>query len=117
MVASWSTPRNGKVLARSFPDMRGPWEVASGWATSPVWDPRGGRLYYAQGRDVMEVSVTMCPSFRVGAPRRLFEFAFAPSGGNPRFAVTPDGTSFVMLQAQEPVPALVVVQNWLGLAE
>jgi serine/threonine protein kinase/Tol biopolymer transport system component len=108
---------DGKVLARSFPDMGGPWEVASGGATSPVWDPRGGRLYYAQGRDVMEVSVTTRPSFRVGAPRRLFEFAFAPSGGNPRFAVTPDGTSFVMLQAQEPVPALVVVQNWLGLAE
>ena len=43
--------------------------------------------------------MTTRPSYRVGASRRLFEFASAPSGGNPRFAVTLDGTLFVILQA------------------
>ena len=98
--------------------MDGPWEVASGGAGGPVWDPRGERLYYVLGRDVMEVSVTTRPTLRAGVPRRLFEFDLAPGvASHPRFAVTPDGESFVMLQAQEPVPAIVVVQNWLGLAE
>jgi dipeptidyl aminopeptidase/acylaminoacyl peptidase len=110
-------PQEGKLLVRSYPEMVGPLEVASGGAGAPVWDPRGERLYYVLGRDVMEVSVTTRPTLRLGVPRRLFEFDFAPGAAHPRFAVTPDGESFVMLQAQEPVPAIVVVQNWLGLAE
>jgi len=105
----------GKILVRSFPEMAGPWEVASGGATTPAWGPRDDRLYYLVGRDVMEVGVRTRPSFRVGSSRRLFEFGLAPGGA--RFAVTPDGQSFVMLQAKEPVPAIVVVQNWLGLTK
>ena len=35
----------------------------------------------------------------------------------PLFEITPDGESFIMVEALEPIPGLVVVQNWLASIE
>jgi hypothetical protein len=67
----------------------------------------------------MEVEVTTRPAVKVGTPRPLFKLAHAPVGSDqaPRFAVAPDGESFVMVEALEPIPGIVVVQNWLASVE
>jgi len=111
--------RSGAILIRSYPDMGGPWQVAGGGAASPRWHPRGGRLYYLSGETLMEVEVTTRPTVKVGTPRPLFKLAHAPVGSDqaPRFAVAPDGESFVMVEALEPIPGIVVVQNWLASVE
>jgi hypothetical protein len=64
----------------------------------------------------MEVEVATQPSVRVGLSRALFTLAHGPVGADqsPLFAVAPDGESFVMVEALEPIPGIVVVQNWLA---
>jgi tricorn protease-like protein len=59
-------PVESKILVRSFPEMAGPWEVASGGPRRRRVDPRGEHIYFIQGRDVMEVGVTTRPSFPRG---------------------------------------------------
>ena len=99
--------------------MGGPWQVAAGGAATPRWDPRGGRLYYLSGDTLMEVGVTTRPAVKLGSSRALFTLAHGPVAGeqSPRFAVAPDGESFVMVEALEPIPGIVVVQNWLASLE
>jgi serine/threonine protein kinase/Tol biopolymer transport system component len=110
--------KGGTVLIRTYPDMKGPWQVATGGAVVPRWGPRGDRLYYLSGNALMEVEVTT-PGPRVGAPRTLFTFAHAPASeeDTPAFAVSPDGESFILVEALEPIPGIVVVQNWPASVE
>ena len=105
------------ILLRTYPDMGGPWQVATGReVASPRWDPSGDRLYYLSGDDVTEVDVTTRPVVRVGPPRTLFTFRHGPvdEDDSPLFDITSDGESFIMVEALEPIPGLVVVQNWLA---
>jgi hypothetical protein len=55
----------------------------------------------------------------VGASRTLFTLAHAPASEDdtPAFDVAPDGESFVLVEALEPIPGLVVVQNWPASVE
>ena len=55
----------------------------------------------------------------MGAPRTLFTLAHAPAGEDetPTFDLTPDGEGFIMVQATEPIPGIVVVQNWVASIE
>jgi hypothetical protein len=111
--------KDDAVLIRTYPDMGGPWQVAAGGAAVPRWAPRGDRLFYLLGDDLMEVDVATRPAVKVGTPRMLFTFAHGPVGddGTPLFAVTPDGESFIMVEALEPIPGIVVAQNWLASVE
>jgi Tol biopolymer transport system component len=110
--------KDDTVLIRTYPDMKGPWQVATGGAAAPRWGPRGDRLYYVSGDALMEVEVTT-PGPKVGSPRALFTLAHAPAGADdtPAFDVAPDGESFVLVEALEPIPGLVVVQNWPASVE
>ena len=67
----------------------------------------------------MEVEVATQPALKVGTPRRLFGFAHGPvrDDDRPVFAVAPDGESLFMVEALEPIPGIVVAQNWLASIE
>jgi hypothetical protein len=68
---------------------------------------------------VIEVEAATRPDVHVGSPRKLFGLAQGPVAENesPVFDVTPYGEGFVMVEALEPIPGMVVVQNWLGSTE
>jgi Tol biopolymer transport system component len=110
--------KGGSVLIRTYPDMKGPWQVGTDGASVPRWGPRGDRLYYLSGDAVMEAEVTT-PGPKVSAPRTLFTLAHAPAGEDetPAFDVAPDGESFILVEALEPIPGIVVVQNWPASVE
>jgi serine/threonine protein kinase/Tol biopolymer transport system component len=110
--------KGGAVLIRTYPDMKGPWQVATEGASVPRWGPRGDRLYYLSGDAMMEVEVST-PGPKVSAPRALFTLAHAPADEDdtPAFDVAPDGEGFILIEALEPIPGIVVVQNWLASVE
>ena len=64
----------------------------------------------------MEVEVTTGSAFRAGASRKLFDVELAPAGSywDQAFDVGPDGETFVLVRPIEPIPGIVVVQNWVG---
>jgi Tol biopolymer transport system component len=85
----------------------------------PQWAPRGGRLFYLNGRRVMSVDVAADPVLRVGRPQMLFERAPSVSAMNSgqwghTYAVMPDGKRF-LFSSNAPRPEvreLKVVLNW-----
>ena len=109
----------GDLLIRRFPGMGGPWQVARGGATRPVWGRDGRRLFYRFGNDVMEVPVERSPDLRIGTPRALFSLEQSPVdlADTPALVLGASGDTFVMVRPVEPPPGIVVVQNWLSLVE
>ena len=64
----------------------------------PEWSPTGGELFYVNGGRMMAVRVeTKDGTFSAGTPEVLFTGPFET--GSPQFDVSPDGTSFVMVEA------------------
>ena len=110
--------KDGTILVRTYPALGGPWQVASGGASTPRWSRDGGRLYYLSGPDVMEATIDAVAGLRVGKPSKLFTLAQSPTAQRvaPGLALGPSGETFIMVRPLERPPGIVVVQNWLALA-
>jgi len=80
----------------------------------PVWSREGRELFYRENTAVMSVSVEAGDSFRVGAPKLLFDGPYqADTTGHASFDVSPDGQKFLMIRNEEGVVTeLRVVLNF-----
>jgi Tol biopolymer transport system component len=120
---AYQAQRSGvsQVYLTRFPEATGRWQVSVGEGTNPEWDPRGGRLYFAEGTKLMEVTLEpteIDPG--LGQPTELFDMASAP-GFTPRgFAITPEGDRFAIPEASIDIsedessrPGIKIVQNWI----
>ena len=84
----------------------------------PTWSPKGDRLYYRQGAEMMVADVTGRDPLVFGRPRPLFEGGWDLPAGKyleRNYAVAPDGEHFVMIRHEpgEAIPDRVnIVLNW-----
>jgi Tol biopolymer transport system component len=107
-----------EIYLKRFPDGEGRWLVSTGGGQWPHWNAKGDRLFYTHDRDIMEVEVTLGASPVLKPPKKLFTRPVlngAGQGGwDPGFAVTADGTRFLVARDVEggPQPAAVAVTNW-----
>jgi eukaryotic-like serine/threonine-protein kinase len=108
-----------EVYVTRFPSGEGTWQASAGGGAWPRWDPRGDRLYYAQGVDLMEIPVSTEPELELGSPARLFSRPARVQDiryGKPDyFDITPGGDRFlVVVPATEDAVggSVVVVGNW-----
>ena len=62
-------PTSGKVGGKR--------KVSTAGGTEPVWNPRGGELYYLNENDLMSVQVKFQPSLTIGIPQLLFSRGLA----------------------------------------
>jgi serine/threonine-protein kinase len=89
-------------------------KVSLDGGVGPVWNPRGGELFY-QGADAV-IAVGIVDGRPVGAPVRLFEHIAEFRDWD----VTPDGQRFLVVEggdASASPPQINVVVNWLGELE
>jgi eukaryotic-like serine/threonine-protein kinase len=110
-----------EIYVRPFPRAsEGKWQVSSDGGTSPVWARSGRELFYLN-RAGMLMSVAVQPgltTFRAGTPTKLLGTKYVIPGTFGLYAVSPDGSRFLMLketEAAEPdvAPAsMVAVLNW-----
>jgi Tol biopolymer transport system component len=103
-----------EVHVRPFPDVhRGKWVVSSG-GHSPVWARSGRELFYRNGNTLMRVPVDpRGMQLSAGPPEALFSGPFDSTQGS-NVDVSPDGSYFVMVEAdpdQRPT-RLQLVLNW-----
>jgi eukaryotic-like serine/threonine-protein kinase len=109
-----------EVYITRFPGGEGVWQVSNAGGAWPRWDRRGGRLYYAQDTDIMEVAVSTTPRLDVAPPAVLFsrpakiqDFRY---GKPDYFDVTPDGERFLVVVpaagAEAGAASVVVVGDW-----
>jgi Tol biopolymer transport system component len=103
-----------EIYVRPFPDVdTGKWLVSTAGGRTPVWSPTGDELFYSNGSNVMTVPVEpRGTTFSAGAPAVLFSGPFET--GSPGFDISPDGTYFVMVEADPSAkPTQIhVVLNW-----
>jgi eukaryotic-like serine/threonine-protein kinase len=118
----WIAYRSGEsgrdeVYVRSYPDGAGRQQISTNGGAQPVWNPKGGELFYKEGDRMMVVDVQTGKTFRASKPRVLYESRFPErTPGDPaRFAVTPDGERFLVTVPAEDASRksrFQVVVNW-----
>lgn len=117
--ASAQAGRGRQIYVRAFPGPGGPWQVSMDGGNEPQWNPRGGELFFRNGRRMVAVDVDTRDGFRASKPRTLFEGEFDQvrlGYARANYDVSPDGQRFLMLQKAQPDPAppreIHVVLNW-----
>ena len=98
-----------------YPGPGGKWQISTDGGQEPLWNPKGGELFYRSGSKVMAVAVETSSGFSAGKPKVLFEGPYV-LGGYPFYAVSPDGQRFLMLkpvEVQTSAPTQInVALNW-----
>jgi hypothetical protein len=96
-----------EVYVQPFPRGDGRLQVSNGGGQHPMWNPRGGELFYVAGNDLVAVDIVANPTLRAGPARRLFSgdtLGMKLTGGNivERFyAVAADGRRFVVVKGHD----------------
>jgi serine/threonine-protein kinase len=106
-----------EVYVQAFPGPGGKYQISTDGGTEPMWNPKGGELFYRSGDKMMAVDIATQPSFSAGKPKVLFEGHYQPTPLTlPNYDVSPDGQRFLMLkpaEAGDGAPTQInVVLNW-----
>ncbi len=90
-------------------------KISTGGGVEPLWNPKGGELFYFHGRTLMSATVKTVPQFAVSAPRPVFETNDLITSTRFRTCdITGDPPRFVMLKNLDEARELQinVVLNW-----
>jgi len=108
-----------EVIVKSYPDLKGKWQVSIGGGFAPIWSPDGKEIFYFNlvGK-MMAVSPTMEPVFNPGKPREMFDVSqmFFPNAPLNNYDITPDGKRFIMVRNtgfSGSLTSFNVVLNWI----
>ncbi len=105
-----------EVLVRPFPNADSARiAVSVGGGYGPAWAKDGHTLYYRDPRGaMMAVEIRTTPAFSHGTPRTLFfDPGLLSSQYHRSYDVAPDGTGFLMIEAQQQANAQIrVVLGW-----
>ncbi len=86
--------------------------VSENGGINPIWSSDGRELFYRRGDELLVVNVDTSNGFSVGKPTVLFSGRYRLTGRD--YAVSPDGTRFVMMLANEPrtTGSMRVLLDW-----
>jgi eukaryotic-like serine/threonine-protein kinase len=106
-----------EIYVRPYPGPGGEYQISTDGGTEPVWNPKGGELFYRNGDKMMAVEVATRPTFSAGKPKMLFEGSYLLSrGAVADYDISKDGQRFLMLkssnQEQGATSPINVVLNW-----
>ena len=106
-----------EIYVQPYPGPGGKWQISTEGGQEPVWNPRGGELFYRSGSKIIAVDADVKSGFSAGKPRMLFEGPYLPTPASFAFYdVSPDGQRFLMLkpvESQTFAPTQInVVLNW-----
>jgi len=116
---AYSSDETGRreIFVQPYPGPGGKWQISTEGGQEPVWNPRGGELFYRSGTRIMAVDIDTESSFSAGKPRMLFDGPYLPTSASfPWWDVSPDGERFLMLkpvESQTSAPTEIqIVLNW-----
>jgi eukaryotic-like serine/threonine-protein kinase len=106
-----------QIYVQPFPGPGGKWQISTDSGQEPVWNTRGGELFYRSGNKIMAVEIDTVSGFSAGTPRMLFEGPYLTTSGSfPSYDISPDGQRFLMLkpvESQASAPTHInIVLNW-----
>jgi Tol biopolymer transport system component len=90
-----------QVYVQELPGDRRKRQVSTDGGIQPLWNPKGGELFFRNGSRLMVVPITTGQNLSVGQPKVLVDRQYwtAPlAQTNPGYDVSPDGQRFLMLK-------------------
>ena len=109
-----------QIFVVAAPPGAGKWQVSTEGGSQPVWRRDGKELFFiAPDGALMAADISGAPSFRAGAPQKLFSTGIESLHLNSRgaYAVSADGQRFLIRvprDAGAPAPMHVLL-NWTAL--
>lgn len=101
-----------QVVVQPLRGLGGQVVVSTTAGTEPVWSRDGRKLYYRDGKQLVEVAFTAPAEFKVTSRTPLFADQFLLAAApHANYDVSPDGTGFLMLRPKEG-RQLVYVHHW-----
>jgi serine/threonine-protein kinase len=101
-----------EIYVRAFPQPTGRWQVSVSGGTEPRWARTGGEIYYRSGDSLVSATVSVRPTFSVGAYRVLFTRPYFGDPSHAHYDVHPNNQGFAMVRAGAEPTSLVVVLGW-----
>jgi Tol biopolymer transport system component len=108
-----------EIFVQSFPLPRARWQVSKGGGEQPRWRRDGKELFYLSLDNkltVVEISPRSA-DFAFGPPRTLFEAgvtSFERETNGMQYAVSNDGSRFLVNRRTETLVPITVISNWLA---
>jgi len=90
-----------EIYVRTYPDLKGKWQISTEGGASPLWAPDETALYYINNLGkMMMVPVQTKPKFLPGKPQVLFDVSQMNFPNNPihNYDISPNGKRFIMVQ-------------------
>ncbi len=107
-----------EIFVRSFPELKGKWQISVNGGVSPRWSHDGKFIYFINplGK-MMAAKVRTQPTFSAEQPQDLVDVTQMYFPNNPvnNFDVTPDGKRFVMIRNGKnnaKMTAYNYIMNW-----
>jgi eukaryotic-like serine/threonine-protein kinase len=103
-----------EVYLRPYPTLDRRWQVSTGGGTSPLWNPKGGEVFYRSGDKMMAVTVGSGQEPALSQPHMLFErrYAYGATITIANYDVSRDGQRFLMVRNTTESSHLNVALNW-----
>ncbi|MCK5346544.1 MAG: PD40 domain-containing protein, partial [Candidatus Heimdallarchaeota archaeon] len=122
---AYGTNETGRfeLFIKTFPDMKGKWQVSDEGGLAPVWSPDGNSLYYVNNvGKMMIVPIKKKPFFSPGKPKILFDVSqmYFPNNPLANFDLSPDGKRFIMVRNSGYKTSILgfnMVINWISELE
>ena len=92
-----------EVYVRPFPGPGEEHPISIDGGLEPVWNRRGRELFFRNANQLMAAEVRYQPSFSAGRARALFTGPFSLGPDCIDYDISPDGESFVMVNAGEEI--------------
>jgi len=88
--------------------------ISTGGGRDPVWNPRGGELFYRAGARLISVTLALGSEPRASPPDTLPFVLSTPAGvGAANYDVSRDGKRFLTLKAAAAFDQPLMVSGWL----
>jgi len=101
-----------EVYLRRWPEGGARWRVSTDGGTEPGWHPSGTRLFYRDGRTMMEARLSLTEEATVTERDSLFSGEYFSNIRWPEYDIAPDGESLLMVRLEGSQPRPVVVLGW-----
>ncbi|RMG67449.1 MAG: hypothetical protein D6715_04730 [Calditrichaeota bacterium] len=108
-----------EIYVKTFPDLRGKWQVSNEGGTSPLWSPDGRYIYYISNlAEMVRVPIRREPRFSPGNAEALFDVSMMNFPNSPihNYDIDPDGRRFIMVKKTNFASssfAINLVLNWM----
>jgi Tol biopolymer transport system component len=102
-----------EVYVQAYPGLGDKKQVSTEGGGNPMWNPKGGEIFFTSEDRLMSVTFLTRGSLQIGTPRLLFRspMVIGEGPGRREYDVAKDGERFLFVE--EPTsPELHVVVNW-----